>query len=326
MTFTTSISGVMRAAVIHRFGGIDTLSLQTLPVPGLRQNEVLIQIKATGVGAWDRQEREGLYADFLGKPEFPYVLGWDAGGYVVAAGAAVNRFKPGDRVYTALTPKSSGGRLYAQYAAVEADDVWLAPEKLTMEQAGVMGWDALTALTGLDHVLGLARGESLMIFGASGGIGHLAVQLAKSIGARVLAVASGDDGVALALRMGADTVVNGRADDVTAAARLFAPGGLDAALLTTGGAIAQRAMEAVREGGRVAYPNGVLPVPEARPGVNLVGFDADRSPEMNAKLHRLIDSGPFNVHVSDVFSLEQVKQAHEALEKHYVGKIALKPG
>ena len=126
--------------------------------------------------------------------------------------------------------------------------------------------DAITALRGLDDTLGLKPGESLMIFGASGGIGHLAVQLAKRMGARVLAVASGDDGVALARRLGADAVVDGHKDDVAAAAREFAPDGLDAALLTAGGEAAEKALTALREGGRVAYPNGVEPEPQARSG------------------------------------------------------------
>ena len=102
-----------------------------------------------------------------------------------------------------------------------------------------------------------------MIFGASGGIGHLAVQLAKRMGARVFAVASGSDGVALVKRLSADAVVDGHKDDIAAAARQFAPDGLDAALITAGGPAADNALTAMRAGGRVAYPNGVEPEPEA---------------------------------------------------------------
>src|SRR5262249_28915320 len=153
-------------------------------------------------------------------------------------------------------------------------------------------------LTGLDDVLGLKRGEALMIFGAGGGIGHLAVQLAKRMGARVLAVASGDDGVALAQRVGADVAVNGRKDDVAAAGRGFAPGGLDAALMTAGGEAADRALEAMREGGRVAHPNGVEPVPKVRSGVHLSSYDGAVNPKAIEKLNRLIEAGPFEVHVA----------------------------
>ena len=124
--------------------------------------------------------------------------------------------------------------------------------------------DAMTALRGLDDTLGLKPDESVMIFGASGGIGHLAVQLAKRMGAQVFAVASGSDGVALVKRLGADAVVDGRKDDIAAAARQFAPNGFDAALITAGGPAADKALSAMRAGGRVAYPNGVEPTPEPR--------------------------------------------------------------
>ena len=100
--------------------------------------------------------------------------------------------------------------------------------------------------------LKLQKGESLMVFGAGGGIGHLGVQLAKRIGARVFAVASGDDGVAPVKRLGPDAVANGRKDDIEAAARAFAPDGLDTALVTAGGEVTNRALRAMKKGGRVA--------------------------------------------------------------------------
>ena len=180
-------------------------------------------------------------------------------------------------MYAAALTNPKGG-FYAEFTAVKADNVSHVPEKLTTEQAGVMPSDAMTALRGLDDMLDLKQGEALMIFGASGGIGHLAVQLAKRMGARVLAIASGDDGVALATRLGADAVVNGRKDDVATAAREFAPDGLDAALVTAGGDTAERALAAVRDGGRVAYPNGVMPEPKARPGVRPQQLRCDPRP------------------------------------------------
>jgi NADPH:quinone reductase-like Zn-dependent oxidoreductase len=317
-------SNTMKAVAIDRFGGPETLTLETLPVPEVGPDEVLIHIESADVAVWDPFEREGGFARLLGiEPRFPHVLGTDGAGTVAGVGADVSRFKKGDRVYGVALMNPKGG-FYAEYAAVKADNVAHIPDKLTIEQAGVMPCDALTALTGLDDVLGLKPGEALMIFGAGGGIGHLAVQLAKRMGARVLAVASGADGMALAQRLGADVVVNGRTDDVAAATEAFAPAGLDAALMTAGGEAADRALEAMREGGRVAYPHGVDPKPKVRPGVRLSSYDGVIDRAAIDKLNRLIEAGPFEAHVARTFRLDQAAAAHQALKEHYLGKLALR--
>jgi NADPH:quinone reductase len=315
----------MRAAALDHFGGIETIAMQTLPVPEVGRDEVLIRVESAGVGAWDPFEREGGFARRFGTNEtFPYVLGTDGAGTVVRVGEKVNGFKEGDRAYASVLANPKGG-FYAEFAAVKADYVSQVPGNLTTEQAGVMLSDALTALQGLDDLMRLKPGEALLIFGAGGGIGHLAVQLAKRMGARVLAVASGEDGVALVRRLGADKVVNGRKDDVAAAARAFAPAGLDAALVTAGGEATDRALTTLRAGGRVAYPHGVMPEPKVGPGVRVSNYDVRIDQEAIAKLNRLIEAGPFEVHVARTFPLDQAAAAQRALAEHYLGKLALRP-
>jgi NADPH:quinone reductase-like Zn-dependent oxidoreductase len=315
----------MQAAALDRFGGIETIALETLPVPEVGPDEVLIRVESAGVGAWDPFEREGGFAKRFGTHQnFPYVLGTDGAGTVVRVGEQVSRFKEGDRVYAVVLANPKGG-FYAEFAAVKADNVARVPDNLSTEQAGVTLTDALTALSGLDDVLGLKPGETLMIFGAGGGIGHMAVQLAKRMGAHVLAVASGEDGVVLARHLGADSVVDGRKGDVAAAVRAFAPAGLDAALVTAGGETADRALTALRAGGRVAYPHGVMPEPKVAPGVRLSSYDGSIEPGAIAKLNRLIEAGPFEVYVARTFPLDQAAAAHRALAEHYLGKLALRP-
>jgi NADPH:quinone reductase-like Zn-dependent oxidoreductase len=163
-----------------------------------------------------------------------------------------------------------------------------------------------------------------MVFGASGGIGHLALQLAKRLGAKVFAIASGDDGVELAEKLGADVAVDGRADDVLIAAKEFAPNGMDAALVTAGGEMTDEALSAIRRGGRIAYPHGVMPEPVAHEGVSIEAYDGEASPAMIARLNELIDSGPFVVQVDELFPLEEASKAHESLKQHHLGKIALR--
>ena len=114
-TWIETVPTTMQAAAIDRFGGIETLTMRTLPVPQVGPEEVLIRVEAAGVGSWDRGEREGHYTDYLGAPAFPYVLGWDGAGTIAALGERVSRCKVGDRVYAATFPRRGGGGFYAQY-------------------------------------------------------------------------------------------------------------------------------------------------------------------------------------------------------------------
>ena len=158
-----------------------------------------------------------------------------------------------------------------------------------------------------------------------GGPETLSVQLAQRLGARVLAVASGADGVALAERLGAPATVDGRGRDVRAATSSFAPEGLDAVLLTAGGEVAQQALSALRSGGgRAAYPSGVRPEPEAPPGVEARAYNGEPDREIIDRLDGLIAAGPFEVHVAQTFPLRCAADAHRALETHYLGKLALR--
>jgi len=313
----------MKAVAIDRFGGIETLKTQELPIPDVGADEVRVRVEAAGVGVWDPFEREGGFAkEFNVKPRFPLVLGSDGAGTVDAVGDKVRHFKKGDRVYgiAFLNPK---GGFYSQYAVVKENCLSRIPGNLSMPQAAAMAVDAITALAGLDKTLGLKKGESVLILGASGGIGHLAVQLAERMGARVLAVASGDDGVAFVRSLGAAKVVDGKKDDIAAAAREFAPQGLDAVLLTAGGEAAEKALSTLRQGGRAAYPSGIQPIPKERSGIKIQRFDGEYAPPPFEKLNHLIEAGPFKVHVARTFSLDQAADAQRALEDHYLGKLAL---
>jgi NADPH:quinone reductase-like Zn-dependent oxidoreductase len=254
---------------------------------------------------------------------FPYVIGSDGAGTVADVGSKVKGFSKGESVYAYAFMNPKGG-FYAEYAAVKARDASHIPGNMTIEQAGALPCDGITALRGLEEVLGLESGESIMIFGASGGVGHLAVQLAKRMGARVLAVASGKDGCELARRLGADAVADGHRDDVLAAARQFAPEGLDCAIVTAGARSAQQSLAAVRQGGRIAFPNGVEPAPKAIAGTTAIGYDGKPTPQLIRRLNTLIEQAPFEVHVARTFPLRQAGKAHEALRGHYLGKLALR--
>jgi NADPH:quinone reductase-like Zn-dependent oxidoreductase len=314
----TSIPSQMKAAAFDRVGGPEVLHVETLPVPEPKPNQVLVRLDSAGIGVWDPEIRAGELE--FGRPGFPRIIGNDGAGEVVAVGTEVERFQVGDRVYT----YSLEGGCYAEYVALAEWEVAPIPAGLSAEEAGALGADGVTALRGLEDTLRLAAGQTLLVYGASGGIGHLAVQLAKRMGARVLAVASGRDGVELARTLGADVAVDGRQDDVAGALRQFAPEGVDAALVLTHGGSLVGALAQVRKGGHVAYPHGVDPEPSAPGGVTLLGYDGEPSREVLERLNQLVSAGPFHVELGHVYRLEDAAQAHRELGRHHLGKLAFR--
>jgi len=312
------IPDTMKAAAIDRFGGPEVIHTRSLPVPTPEANQVLIRLGTAGIGVWDPYAREGEIP--TGARRFPRVIGNDGAGMVVATGEHVTRFRVGEPVYA----YSMEGGFYAEYVAVDEDNVAPIPPGLDPDEAGALGADGVTALRGLDDELELRAGQTLMIFGASGGIGHIAVQLAKRIGAKVLAIASGADGVELVLRLGADAAIDGHRDDPAEAARAFAPNGLDAALVLVSGKGLPAALRAVRPGGRVAYPNGVEPEPRVPDGIESHAYDGTPGPDAFVRLNRLIGAGRFHVELGRVYRLEDAADAHREIDKHHLGKLAFR--
>lgn len=311
------------ANALTAFGGPEQLAMTRIPVAAPRDDEVLIRVHTAGVGVWDPAEREGAMADWMdGDPTFPYVLGSDGSGTVVAVGDDVERFSPGDAVYASEFLNPRGG-FYAHYVPVVAEHAAPVPEGMSMAEAGAFPADALTALRGLRDVLELRSGETLGVFGASGGVGHLAVQLARRMGARVIGVASGNDGRDLVRELGADASVRGRADELADPLRRLAPNGLDAVLACANGEGLDALLAAVREGGRVAWPNGVAPEPELPRGTSGGSYDGTPDRETLDALNRLIGEGPFRVHIDETFELSRAAGAHARLDEHFLGKLAL---
>jgi NADPH:quinone reductase len=308
----------MKAAAIDHFGGPDVLHVKSLPVPTPKDDEVLLELDTAGIGVWDPLVREGELE--LGRHTFPFVIGNDGAGTVAAIGKNVRRFQIGDRVYAYALE----GGFYAEYIAVKEANVAPIPPVVKADAAGALGADGTTALRGLDDQLHLKAGEKLMIFGASGGIGHIALQLAKRIGAKVLAVASGNDGVELVRRLGADKAVEGHRDDVSAAVREFAPDGLDAALVLVSGEKLNEALRLMKKGGRVAHPNGVEPVLEVPKGVLRLGYDGTPGKDAFDRLNALIGSAPFHIELGRVYPLYEVARAHREIREHHLGKLALR--
>jgi NADPH2:quinone reductase len=313
----------MKAAAIERFGAPAVLKVHELPVPQPAPNEVLIALHASGVGVWDADIRKGWWP--RGRPKFPLVLGTDGAGLVAAKGARVRRFEMGERVwaYEFINPK---GGFYAEYVAVRAENVARVPQRLDLLQAGAATVTALTALQGVDDVLGLRRGESALIFGATGAVGTLAVQFAKRLGARVIATGTGRKATRLVLGLGAAASFDARAGDAVERLRALAPEGLDAVLAFAGGPVLDRCLDLMKAEGRVAYPSGVEPEPKRRRRrFSVLSYDADASTRLFTRLERAVDEARLQVPVAAVYPLAQAARAHERLERGGVlGRIVLR--
>lgn len=310
----------MLAAAIDRFGDAKELKVRDLPVPEIDPGEVLIAVHTAGVGSWDADIRGGWWPG-PGRPKFPLVLGTDGSGTVAAVGSRVRRFKTGDRVYGYSWMNPKGG-FYAQYIAVAAEKVAPIPKSLDLRRAGAVPVIGLTALQGIQGALRLKRGERIIIHGASGGVGTMAVQFAKLRGAKVFATASGEDGVSLVRRLGADRVVDGRGD-ITAAGKEFAPDGFDAVLALAGKRLSECA-DLLHKGGRIAYPNGVEPAPRRRRGIKIIAYDGVSGVRQWRQLDVAMTKGKTKVPISAEFSLAKAAEAHRRVTGHVVGKIVLR--
>jgi NADPH:quinone reductase-like Zn-dependent oxidoreductase len=314
-------AAVMSAVAIDRFGPPSVLKLHKVPIPECGADEVLIALFAVGVGGWDAKLRDGSWAE--GRTRFPLVLGTDGAGFVVAKGDRVRDLSIGDRVYAYAFENPKGG-FYARFVVTNADNVARIPRILDLVEAGAAAVTGLTALQGIDDVLKVKKGETVLIFGASGAVGTLAVQLAKRRGARVLGAASGRDGVALVRKLGADAAFDARRDDAVARLRALAPDGIDAVLALAGGDGLERCLELMRPGGRVAYPNGVEPAPRRRAKLRVSAYDAAVGPREFARLGKAIAASRLRVPIAAQFPLEKAAQAHALLEKgHVLGRIVL---
>ncbi len=321
-TAKPKVPTAMKAAAIDRFGPPSVLTIHTLPVPEPGPREVLIALHAAGVGVWDAKTRDGKWAS--GRERFPLVLGTDGAGFVVGKGARVRRFSIGDRVYAYEFANPKGG-FYAEYVAVDAEHVGRVPESLDMLEAGAVTVTGLTALQGIDSQLRVRRGETVLIFGASGAVGTLSVQFAKRRRAHVLATASGGPAAKLVLGLGAMAVIDARSGDAIERLRMLAPDGLDAVLAFAGGEVLERCLDLVRPGGRVAYPNGVEPEPRRRHQIRRLPYDGVANPREFARLERAVAEARLRVVIAGGYPLAQAAKAHARIEEGQVlGRIVLR--
>ena len=322
-----TLPSTMRAARIHRYGPPEVLQIESVPMPTLGPDDVLVEVHAAAINVVDCKIRSGRQAGVV-RLSLPWTLGLDVSGVVAAIGTSVRRFQVGDAVYG--SPPHTRPGTYAEYVAVAADVLALKPARLSHIEAAGVPLVALTAWEALE-VGDVAAGQQVLIVAGAGGVGTMAIQLAKVRGA-IVTTAARPSHAALLRSLGADKVVDFEREDLWAQVH-----DLDFALCNVGHGDRERALQAVRRGGTIVSLVADIPtyadrygptlgavVAGARIGAFLVrarltgrrAFQLTRSGggRMLQRIAPWLESGVVRPVIDEVFPFEQVVAAHRACE------------
>ena len=314
----------MKAVVINEFGGKETLTLTDAPKPQPAADEVLVRIKAAGVNPVDWKIREGWLKDLL-PHEFPIILGWDLAGVIEETGERVDRFSKGDHVFAYNRRPVVQHGTYAEYASVPESYVSRSPESLSFEESASIPLAALTAYQAIYDAVQLQDGQSILIVGASGGVGGFAVQFASLIGANVTAIAS-EKNHAYLQGLGAEHAICYTKGDFQESFKEIHPTGANVVFDLIGGETLKKAGHCVKSGGKIVSITDD-PGPHVPRDKNIQCHFVFVEPNANQLDHirEMVDSEKLRTHLSAVYSLPDVHKAHADMETgHTCGKIVLK--
>lgn len=237
----------MKAFIVDRYGKKDNVRIGDMPEPELREDDVLVQVHAAGVNALDFKIRNGEFKLLL-PYRLPLILGNDVAGVVVRVGSRVQRFKPGDEVYA--RPGKDRIGTFAEFISMNEDVVAIKPKELTMEEAASTPLVALTAWQVLIERANLKKGQKVLIHAGSGGVGTVAIQLAKHVGA-VVATTTSTANVDWVKALGADIVIDYSKDDFAKSLRDY-----DVVLNSLGGDLLEKSLQVLKPGGKLISISG----------------------------------------------------------------------
>ena len=316
----------MKAIVLKSFGGPESFELRDVPKPVPQAGQVLVRVHATSINPLDYQVRRGDYPDLV---PLPAITGHDVSGVVEAVGAGVTAYAPGDEVW--YTPQIFEGQgSYAEYHVAAESIVGRKPAALSHLEAASLSLVGGTACEALVARAGLRVGESILIHGGAGGVGHVAIQLAKAIGARVLTTVR-EANFAFAREMGADVLIDYEKEDyIDAVLRATDGRGVDVVFDTIGGDALSRSPDALAQLGRVvsivdiAQPQNLIQAWGKNAAYHFV-FTRQNSGKLD-ELSALVAQGRLRPHVGAVYALADVPAAHARLESRnngVRGKVAI---
>jgi len=312
----------MKAVRIERYGNEDVVELVEVERPRPGENEVLVKVNAAAVNPVDWKIRDGLGEMFGLKP--PLILGCEVAGTVEEVGnqgpsrTGINNFAVGDEVYGYLSAHSGG---YAEYVAAPASEFVRKPKQIDFDTAASVPVAALTAWQGIFDHGKLASGQRILITGASGAVGSMAVQLAKNKNAHVIGIGSGRN-EEFVRKLGADEFIDYKQAKFEDKVR-----DVDVVFDTLGGDKQERAFQTVKRGGFLVSTVSPPSAEKAKEfGVTVAMVQMMPKPDQLAEINRLVESGKLKVRVAAVLPLADVKKAHQlSAGGHANGKITLHP-
>jgi len=313
----------MKAIIYESFGESNVLKVAQVDEPILKENEVLVKVGYTSVNPVDWKIRQGYLSQML-PHRFPIIPGWDAAGEVVAIGRKVSRFKVGDHIYAYTRKEEVHEGSYAEFITLEESYLAHAPSSIGLEAAAAIPLVGLTAWQALVDAAKITAKDTVFIAGGAGGVGSLAVQIAKVKGAKVITSASKANHSYLE-SLGADTVFDYRNQDVVAEVKKIAPQGVDVVLDAVGGETLEQVWELIKKGGRlvsiVDTPSEELA--KAKGVTAQFVFVAPNGSQLK-EIAKLIDSGKIKAPAISVKNIKDAAKAHdESAAGHTRGKLVL---
>jgi NADPH:quinone reductase-like Zn-dependent oxidoreductase len=311
----------MRAIAEETFGG--PIALMDLPTPEIGTAEVLMRVHAAGVNPFDWKVANGALEDQM-EHRFPLIPGFDAAGVIEGVGADVTGLAEGDEVYGYLFKPVIGEGTYAEYVGAPATIIARKPVAVGFAEAAALPTPGLTAMDLVDAV-GIREGETILIVGATGGVGSYSTQLASSRGAHIIATARRTN-EALVRRLGAAETIDHTTEDLVDAVRMAHPGGIDAVIdVASDREALGRISTLVNEGGRLASSVYAADVDGlARRGIAATNVSMQPNARRLEELSRMVDAGELSVTLDSTYPLEKAPQAlAERRLGHIRGKIAL---
>lgn len=319
----------MKAMILNSFGGPESFELCDVPKPVPHAGQVLVRVHATSINPLDYQVRRGDYRDLV---PLPAITGHDVSGVVEAVGPGVTMFSPGDEVW--YTPQIfDGPGSYAEYHVANENIIGRKPASLSHLEAASLSLVGGTVWEALIGRAALRVGESILIHGGAGGVGHVAIQVAKAIGAKVFTTVR-EDNFEFARSVGADVVIDYQKEDyIDAVMRETGGRGVDVVFDTIGGNTLSRSPDALAQLGRVVtivdieQPQNVVQAWGKNASYHFV-FTRQNRGKLD-ELSALIEHGQLRPHVGAVYSLADIPRAHarlETLNNGVRGKIAIAVG